>query len=109
MESLVDIFSAKKYNWEAQNSDQFNKQNAPFDIVYNQVKQQLVEENVKKAPPKVAATTMNPRATSSIGPKAVVALNSKSNHQQQLQQAKQNENASLTQLITQAKKSAAGK
>ena len=39
MESLVDIFSAKKYNWEAQNSDQFNRKNAPFDIVYNQVKQ----------------------------------------------------------------------
>jgi hypothetical protein len=38
-----------------------------------------------------------------------VQQNSKSSHQNQLQQAKQNENASLTQLITQAKKSAAGK
>ena len=39
MDSLADIFTAKKYNWENQNSDQFNRKNAPFDIVYNQVKQ----------------------------------------------------------------------
>jgi hypothetical protein len=39
METLTDIFTAKKFNWEREHSDQFNRQNAPFDIVFAQVKQ----------------------------------------------------------------------
>ncbi len=39
VETLTDIFTAKKFNWERENSDQFNNAKAPFDIVYAQVKQ----------------------------------------------------------------------
>ena len=38
METLTDIFTAKKFNWERENSDQFNNFKAPFDIVFAQVK-----------------------------------------------------------------------
>ena len=49
METLEDMFTAKKFNWERDNSDQFNRLNAPFDIIYGQVRAYLIEENQKKA------------------------------------------------------------
>jgi hypothetical protein len=49
MEDLEDMFTAHKFNWERDNSDQFNRVNAPFEIVYRQVRNQVIEENLKKA------------------------------------------------------------
>ena len=43
------MFTAQKFNWERDNSDQFNRVNAPFDIVYRQVRNYIIEENQKKA------------------------------------------------------------
>ncbi len=45
LETLEEMFTAKKFNWERDNSDQFNRVNAPFDIIYAQVRTQLNEEN----------------------------------------------------------------
>jgi hypothetical protein len=45
LETLEEMFTAKKFNWERDNSDQFNKVNAPFDIIYAQVRTQVIEEN----------------------------------------------------------------
>jgi len=33
METLADMFTAKKFNWERDNSDEFNKQSAPFSLI----------------------------------------------------------------------------
>ncbi len=51
------MFEATKFNWERENSNQFNNQRAPFEIIYKIVKNQLVEEHVKKAGPKKSGVT----------------------------------------------------
>jgi len=38
METISDMFTAKKFNWERDNSDEFNKQSAPFSIIYQAVR-----------------------------------------------------------------------
>ena len=38
METISDMFTAKKFNWERDNSDEFNKQSAPFSIILQAVR-----------------------------------------------------------------------
>ncbi len=38
METISDMFTAKKFNWERVNSDEFNKQSAPFSIILQAVR-----------------------------------------------------------------------
>ncbi len=48
METISDMFTAKKFNWERDNSDEFNKQSAPFSIIYQSVRNQLNEDRKGK-------------------------------------------------------------
>jgi hypothetical protein len=34
METISDMFTAKKFNWERDHSDEFNKQSAPFPTIF---------------------------------------------------------------------------
>ena len=100
------MFTAKKFNWERENSDQFNPQSAPFDIVYKQVYNQIVEENSKKN----IAAAKGARGGSMIMGAPISSNNagpssSGPSHQQQIIKAKEiSGGASFTQLITQSKK-----
>jgi hypothetical protein len=38
LETISDMFTALKFNWERDNSDEFNKQSAPFPIIYQAVR-----------------------------------------------------------------------
>lgn len=48
MDTISDMFTANKFNWERDNSDQFNKQSAPFSIIYQTVRNQLNEDRKGK-------------------------------------------------------------
>lgn len=50
METISDMFTAMKFNWERDNSDEFNKQCAPFHVIYQTVRNQLNEDRRGKAP-----------------------------------------------------------
>ena len=99
------MFTAKKFNWERENSDEFNRQSAPFDIVYKQVYNQIVEENSKKNAAAAkggrgGSMMMGSKNSSNVGP-----ASSGPTHQQQIIKAKEiSGGASFTQLITQSKK-----
>ena len=34
IDTLSDMFTAKKFNWERDNSNEFDKQTAPFSIIF---------------------------------------------------------------------------
>lgn len=62
LETIADMFTAKKFNWEKDNSDEFNRQTAPFSLIYQAVRNQLNEE--RKVKP--AAKSMGGVSTTSV-------------------------------------------
>ena len=48
LDKLADKFTAEKFNWENENSDQYNKNYAPFDMVYERVFEKLKAKNTEK-------------------------------------------------------------
>ena len=95
------MFTAHKFNWERDNSDQFNRVNAPFEIVYRQVRNQVIEENLKKATTgKSNAGGQRPNGGSLVM-QTTGGVNTSSKSTQQVKST----GASLTSLITQSIKS----
>ena len=48
METISDMFTAKKFNWEREHSVEFNTLSAPFPTIYQAVRNQLNEDRKAK-------------------------------------------------------------
>ena len=101
METISDMFTAKKFNWERDHSDEFNKQSAPFPTIYQAVRNQLNED--RKAKP--AQKSVGATSSSAISQQKTVAIASQS---KQLKQADIPAGTSIFQEIHKSKKSQAG-
>ena len=77
METISDMFTAKKFNWERDNSDEFNKQSAPFSIIYQAVRNQLNEDRKGKPVAKSIGGSTAALASSASQQKTGVASASK--------------------------------